>query len=127
MLNDLPCGWYLQLWPIVRTWFPYEDWNCGWYWKRNNISIEQSTCYNGSFASPCCEYVIISYKVRGNIPRQIQQPSLEHLHIWKTRTHNFQFPNFNDYYDDFLFENEMNQSEDNVNDNPKRIVPLETN
>jgi nitrate reductase beta subunit len=52
---------------------------------------------------------------------------LEHLHIWKTRTHNFQFPNFNDYYDDFLFENEMNQSKDNVDDNPKRIVPLETN
>lgn len=29
---------------------------------------------------------------------------LEHLHIRKTRTHNFQFPSFNDYCDDFFLK-----------------------
>jgi hypothetical protein len=50
---------------------------------------------------------------------------LEHLHIRKTRTHNFQFPSFNDYCDDSLFEDEMSELEDNADDNPKRIVLLE--
>jgi hypothetical protein len=39
-----------------------------------STSTEQFRCYNGSFASSHCEYVIASYKARRSIPRQIQQP-----------------------------------------------------
>ncbi len=53
--------------------------------------------------------------------------SLEHLHTGETRTHNFQFLGSNDYCDDSIFEDEMSESKDNVNDNPKRILPLEVN
>jgi hypothetical protein len=53
--------------------------------------------------------------------------SLEHLHTGEARTHNFQFLGFNDCCDDSLFENEMNESKDNVDYNPKRILPLEAN
>jgi len=50
---------------------------------------------------------------------------LEHLHTREVGTHNFQFLGYNDYCDDSFFEDEMNESKNNANDNPKRILPLE--
>jgi hypothetical protein len=51
--------------------------------------------------------------------------SLENLHMKEVKTHSFQFFGFNDCCDDFLSEDEMNESKNNANDNPKRILPLE--
>ncbi len=56
---------------------------------------------------------------------KVNNLSLENFHTGKVETHSFQFSGFSDYGDDFLFEDEMNELEDNANDNPKRILPLE--
>jgi hypothetical protein len=49
------------------------------------------------------------------------------LYVDEAKTQNFQLFYFNDCYDDYIFEDEMSESEDDIGDNPKGILLVEMN
>ncbi len=52
---------------------------------------------------------------------------LKYLYVDEAKTQNFQLFYFNDCYDDYIFEDEMSESEDDIGDNPKGILLVEMN